>query len=95
MLICKHLEIYTKTISRIRLCDYKPGPEWVELDGPDGWSRQKALLIKRRQQAEGHHRHHNMDCIYSDKLIAPYIVDDRVKLTSQSYCEFLDKTFFR
>ena len=33
--------------------------------------------------------------ISGDKLIGPYKVDDGVKLTSQSYCEFLDKTFFK
>ena len=33
--------------------------------------------------------------IHSDKLIGPYKVDDGVKLTSQSYCEFLHKTFFK
>ena len=33
--------------------------------------------------------------IHSDKLIGPYKVDDGVKLTSQSYCEFFDKTFFK
>ena len=33
--------------------------------------------------------------IHSDKLIGPYKVDDGVKPTSQSYCEFLDKTFFK
>ena len=34
IIICKHLEIYTKTISRLRLGDYKPiftspSPQWV------------------------------------------------------------------
>jgi transposase len=33
--------------------------------------------------------------ICGDKLIGSYKVDDGVKLTSQTYCQFLDKIFFK
>ena len=33
--------------------------------------------------------------IHGDKLIGPYKVDDVVTLTSQRYCQFLDRTFFK
>ena len=48
-------------------------------------------VIKRRRQAGGIVIWAG---IYSDKLIGPYKVHDVVKLTSQSYYEFLDKIFF-
>ena len=71
----------------------------VTLDGPDGWSKgwvlqdREAPVSKRRQQGGGSIM--IWAGIYGDKLIGPYKVDDGVKLTSQSYCQFLDKTFFK
>ena len=69
----------------------------VTLDGPDGWSKgwvlqdRKAPVSKRQQQGRGSIM--IWAGIYGDKPIGPYKVDDGVKLTSQSYCQFLDKTF--
>ena len=68
----------------------------VTFDGPDGWSKgwvlqdREAPVSKRRQN-----RILMWAGIVGDKFIRPYKVDDGVKLTSQKYCQFLDKTFFR
>ena len=50
----------------------------------------EALVIGRRQQGGSIMIWAG---IYRDKLIKPYRVNERVKLTSQSYYEFLDKTY--
>ena len=69
----------------------------VTLDGPDGWSKgwvlqdRKAPVSKRRQQGRGSIM--IWAGIYGDKLFGTYKVNDEVKLTSQSYCQFLDKIF--
>lgn len=56
-----------------------------------GLQDREAPITKRRQQGGGM----MWAGICGDKLIGPYKVDDGVKLTSETYCKFLDKTFFK
>ncbi|KAI5609841.1 interferon-induced protein 44-like [Silurus asotus] len=71
----------------------------VSLDGPDGWARgwigkgQRAPVRLRRQQGGGGVL--VWAGIIKDELVGPFRVEDGVKLNSQSYCQFLEDTFFK
>uniref|UniRef100_A0A3B4FRD4 Tc1-like transposase DDE domain-containing protein n=1 Tax=Pundamilia nyererei TaxID=303518 RepID=A0A3B4FRD4_9CICH len=71
----------------------------VSLDGPDGWARgwigkgQRAPVRLRRQQGGGGVL--VWAGIIKDELVGPFQVEDGVKLNSQSYCQFLEDTFFK
>ncbi|XP_039618203.1 uncharacterized protein LOC120534678 [Polypterus senegalus] len=71
----------------------------VSLDGPDGWARgwigkgQRAPVRLRRQQGGGGVL--VWAGIVKDELVGPFRVEDGVKLNSQSYCQFLEDTFFK
>ncbi|KAJ1120314.1 hypothetical protein NDU88_008488 [Pleurodeles waltl] len=71
----------------------------VSLDGPDGWARgwigkgQRAPVPLRRQQGGGGVL--VWAGIIKDELVGPFRVEDGVKLNSQSYCQFLEDTFFK
>ncbi|KAI5088077.1 bloodthirsty [Silurus meridionalis] len=71
----------------------------VSLDGPDGWAHgwigkgQRAPVRLRRQQGGGGVL--VWAGIIKDELVGPFRVEDGVKLNSQSYCQFLEDTFFK
>ncbi len=71
----------------------------VTLDGPDGWARgwitngHRAPLRVRRQQGGGEVL--VWAAIIKDKLVGPFRVEDGLKLNSQTYCQFLEDTFFK
>ncbi|XP_070404420.1 transposable element Tc3 transposase [Nothobranchius furzeri] len=71
----------------------------VSLDGPDGWARgwigkgQGAPVRLRRQQDGGGVL--VWAGIIKDELVGPFQVEDGVELNSQSYCQFLEDTFFK
>ncbi|KAJ1140490.1 hypothetical protein NDU88_006842 [Pleurodeles waltl] len=71
----------------------------VSLDGPDGWAPgwigkgQRAPVRLRRQQGGGGVL--VWAGIIKDELVGPFRVEDGVKLNSQSYCQFLEDTFFK
>lgn len=71
----------------------------VTLDGPDGWARgwisngHRAPLRLRRQQGGGGVL--VWAGIIKDELVGPFRVEDGLKLNSQTYCQFLEDTFFK
>uniref|UniRef100_A0AAY4C5V1 Oxysterol-binding protein n=1 Tax=Denticeps clupeoides TaxID=299321 RepID=A0AAY4C5V1_9TELE len=71
----------------------------VSIDGPDGWARgwigkgQRAPVRLRRQQGGGGVL--VWAGIIKDDLVGPFRVEDGVKLNSQTYCQFLEDTFFK
>ena len=71
----------------------------VSLDGPDGWARgwitkgQQVPYRLRRQQGGGGIL--VWAGIIKDQLVGPFRVDDGVKINSQTYCQFLEDTFFK
>ena len=71
----------------------------VTVDGPHGWARgwistgHRAPLPLRHQQGGGGVL--VWAGIIKDELVGPFRVEDGVKLNSQSYCQFLEDTFFK
>ena len=71
----------------------------VTLDGPDGWARgwisngHRAPLRLRRQQGGGGVM--VWAGIIKDELVGPFRVENGVKMNSQTYCQFLEGTFFK
>lgn len=71
----------------------------VTLDGPDGWARgwiskgQRAPIRLRRQQGGGGVL--LWAGIIKNELVGPFRVEDGVKINSQTYCQFLEDTFFK
>uniref|UniRef100_A0A3Q3LHN4 Tc1-like transposase DDE domain-containing protein n=1 Tax=Mastacembelus armatus TaxID=205130 RepID=A0A3Q3LHN4_9TELE len=71
----------------------------VTLDGPDGWARNwisnghRAPLRLRRQQGGGGVL--VWTGIVKDELVGPFRVEDGLKLSSQTYCQFLEETLFK
>ena len=70
----------------------------VTLDGPDGWARgwisneHRAPLRLRRQQGGGG------VLVWAGikyELFGPFRVEDGLKINSQTYCQFLEDTFFK
>lgn len=71
----------------------------ITLDGPDGWARgwvahgSDPPIRLRRQQGGGGVM--VWAAIIDDTLIGPFRVQDGVKINSQSYCQFLQDTYFK
>ncbi|KAK7130479.1 hypothetical protein R3I93_019969 [Phoxinus phoxinus] len=71
----------------------------VTLDGLDGWARgwisngHRAPLRLRRQQGGGGVM--VWAGIIKDELVGPFRVQDGLKMNSQTYCQFLEDTFFK
>ena len=71
----------------------------VTLDGPDGWARgwisnrHRAPLRVRRQQGGGGVL--VWAGIIKDELVGPFRVEDVLKSNFQTYCQFLEDTFFK
>ncbi|CAI5667793.1 unnamed protein product [Oreochromis niloticus] len=81
---------------RIETLDYRFG---LFLNASYGWARgwtgkgQRAPVRLRRQQGGGGVL--VWAGIIKDELVGPFRVEDGVKLNSQSYCQFLEDTFFK
>ena len=69
----------------------------VTIDGSDGWAKKWILSnrdvpVAKRKQQRGHSLM-IMAGIVNQTITGPFKVNEKVKLNSANYCDFMNKTF--